>query len=51
VLDSNQLFTAGYYSEIETFVQICENSSAENKTRLSDLMATYELMNLLNEQK
>lgn len=51
ILDNNQLVTSGYYAEIENFVHICEKNSGENKTRLSDLSATFELMNLLKEQK
>ena len=43
----NQIYSAGYYSELETFLQLCENGNATNNSSLNSLVATYEAIEQL----
>lgn len=44
VLENNQVVSQGYFSEIKTFADICENRKPENLSPLSSLITTYELI-------
>ncbi|MDR3128733.1 MAG: Gfo/Idh/MocA family oxidoreductase [Tannerellaceae bacterium] len=44
VFENNQLVSQGYFSEIKTFVRLCEKKKAENLSTLSSLSATYKLI-------
>lgn len=45
VLENNQLFSSGYVSEINSFVDICEGRNDTNNTPLSSCVEVYKLMN------
>lgn len=42
--EQNQLYSSGYFTEIQTFLDLCEQRSAKNLTSLSDLVITYKLI-------
>jgi len=44
VREHNQLFSAGFYGEIETFLNLCEGRKAQNNTSLEQLTDTYQLI-------
>ncbi|MDI9358646.1 MAG: Gfo/Idh/MocA family oxidoreductase [Phycisphaerales bacterium] len=44
IRDNNQLYTSGYVDEIQQFIQLCENRNGKNKSALSDLLLTYDLI-------
>ena len=44
VFQNNQLYTSGYFTEIETFVNICEFRKSNNKSSLSGCIETYKLI-------
>ncbi len=44
VREHNQLYSAGFYNEIETFVNLCEGLKAINKSSLAQLEDTYKLI-------
>ncbi len=47
ILENNQLFSAGYYNELKTFIELCENGDGKNKSQLSDMKITFNLMKKL----
>lgn len=47
VIQQNNLYINGYFSEIETFVQLCEGKTVKNQSDLSMLRQTYLLMGSL----
>ena len=51
VKEHNQLYSAGYFSELETFLQLCENGSTTNNSSLKSLVSTYEAIEKLREIK
>ena len=48
MMTHNEIFTAGYFSEIENFVKISEGQKGENRSRLGDLVSTYQLLEKVN---
>jgi len=44
ILVNNQVYTQGYYSEIEAFIRMVENGKAEVTTGLMSVRCTYELL-------
>ncbi len=50
VLQQNELYTAGYFSEIEQFVKLCEGQKADNLSRLKDVQITFELIAAIKKQ-
>jgi len=44
VMENNQLFTAGYYTEIKNFINLSEKSKAQNLSPLNELLLTYDLL-------
>ena len=44
VLQNNQLYSNGYFTEIETFINICECREAANNSKLSSCLETYKLI-------
>ena len=44
VFENNQIVSQGYFSEIETFLNLCEKRKAKNKSNLSSLINTYQLI-------
>ena len=44
ILANNQVYTQGYYGEVESFVNQVENGKAENAAGLTSVRDTYELM-------
>ncbi len=47
VKEHNQLYTAGYFSELTTFLKLCENSNATNNSSPKDLTSTFEAIEQL----
>ena len=48
ILANNQVYTQGYYSEIEAFISKVENGKAEVATGLMSVRSTYELLQALH---
>ncbi len=51
VKEHNQLFSAGYFNELETFVKLCENKSAKNNSNLEELIPTFNALEILRKAK
>ncbi|HRN41361.1 MAG: Gfo/Idh/MocA family oxidoreductase [Flavobacteriales bacterium] len=52
VKDHNQLYSAGYYNEIEAFLQLCESGVvAKNLSGFNQLTATFEALETLSKSK
>lgn len=49
IIVNNQLFTQGFFSEVESFVDMVEYSGL-NASPLSSLTSTYRLLNILQQQ-
>jgi virulence factor len=47
VFENNQIVSQGYFSEIETFLNLCEKRKAKNKSNLSSLINTYQIISEL----
>ncbi len=50
IIKNNQLYSNGYYTEIEEFVKICENQRANNNSSLESCLTTYETLLKLNKK-
>jgi virulence factor len=44
VFENNQIVSQGYFSEIKTYANLCENRKSKNLSALSSLRDTYELI-------
>lgn len=44
VFNNNQLYTCGYYDEIENFVHYCESGKYKNSVSLEDCLNIYEIL-------
>lgn len=42
VKEHNQLYTAGYFNELESFLQLCEKGSGTNQSSFKELLPTYK---------
>jgi virulence factor len=51
VKEHNQLYSAGYFSEMESFLKLCEKGSDTNKSTLKSLVDTFEAIKQLREAK
>ena len=51
VLENNQVYTQGYYSEIEAFISQVEKRKAEVTTGLMSVRSTYELLQALQSTR
>jgi len=51
VKEHNQLFSAGYYNELESFVKICENKGGTNHSDLQELIPTFKALEQLRIAK
>jgi len=51
VKEHNQLYAAGYYSELESFLNICEHGASKNKSPLKSLVSTFETIEQLRKAK
>ena len=49
VFENNQLYTSGYYSEIENFVKFCEHKKYTNNSTLEDCLHLFELIERIKE--
>ncbi len=48
----NQLYSSGYFGEIETFLQMCEKSGrAKNRSAFNQLLVTFEALETLSKSK
>ncbi len=48
ILENNQLFTSGYFNEIDVFSKKCTNNKIKNNSSLTDIISTYKLIDHLN---
>nr|MDA3820934.1 hypothetical protein [Candidatus Delongbacteria bacterium] len=48
VRDHNDLYAAGYFNEIQAFLDVCEKDG-ENISTLDSMVPVYELLNKLNK--
>ncbi len=44
VASQNELFSAGYFNELKTFLNLCENHKTKNNSELSSLINTFDLL-------
>lgn len=44
VASQNELFSAGYFNELKTFLNLCENHKTKNNSELSSLIITFDLL-------
>ena len=52
VKEHNQLYSAGYFNEIECFLIVCEGgSSSKNSSSLNELKSTFEAIETLRKAK
>ena len=50
ILANNQVYTQGYYSEIEAFISLAESGKSEVTTCLKAIRGTYELLQALQSE-
>jgi virulence factor len=50
VFENNQIYSSGYFSEIDNFIQICESGRGKNNSTLSGCFDTYELINAIKRK-
>lgn len=51
VKEHNQLYSSGYFSELESFLQLCEKGKTDNKSSFKALTSTFEAIELLRTEK
>lgn len=52
VKEHNQLYSAGYFNEIECFLNVCEGrSSSKNSSSINELKSTFEAIETLRKAK
>jgi virulence factor len=51
VFQSNQLVSQGYFGEIQSFIDICENKISRNISSLESLKTTYEILEMILSDK
>ncbi|MCB9360583.1 MAG: Gfo/Idh/MocA family oxidoreductase [Flavobacteriales bacterium] len=51
VKEHNQLYSAGYFNELETFLQICENGNSTNRSQFAELTPTFKAIEVLRKAK
>lgn len=51
VKEHNQLFSAGYFNELESFIKICENKNNQNLSTLEELVPTFNALEVLRKAK
>ncbi len=49
IQENNQLFTTGTHDEIKNFIGLCENNKGKNKSALSTMTLTYQLIQQLKK--
>lgn len=49
VREHNQLYSSGFFSEIETFLNLCEGRKAENQSSPEQLQHTFELLDKIRD--
>ncbi|MEO9481863.1 MAG: Gfo/Idh/MocA family oxidoreductase [Ekhidna sp.] len=47
-LYDNQLYTAGFFSEVKTFIDCCEGRTSQNESAPFTLLNTYQILDQLN---
>jgi virulence factor len=50
ILENNQLYSSGYFSEIESFVKICNTENSINNSSLSSCLGLYTLINAIKKE-
>jgi virulence factor len=51
VKEHNQLYSAGYFNELESFLQICENGNSTNSSQFAKLTPTFKAIEALRKAK
>lgn len=49
IMQNNQLYSSGYYSETESFIELCEKGSTVNNSSLESSVGFYELIDKINK--
>ena len=50
VFENNQIYSSGYYTEIENFVKLSENNKYINNSSLKSALNTYKIMETIKEE-
>ena len=50
ILENNQLYSSGYFSEIENFVKICNSENSINNSSLSSCQSLFTLINSIKKE-
>ena len=50
ILENNQLYSSGYFSEIENFVKICNSENSINNSSLSSCQSLFTLINAIKKE-
>jgi len=50
IIENNQLYSSGYFSEIENFVKICNSKNGVNKSSLASCQDLYTLIDLIKRE-
>jgi virulence factor len=48
VAEQNELFSAGYFNELKTFLNLCENQKSKNLSEINSLINTFDLLSKIN---
>jgi len=51
VKEHNQLYSAGYFNELESFLQLCEKGSGNNHSSFKELTPTYQAIEALRKAR
>ncbi len=51
VIENNQIYSSGYYSELFDFIKICEYGKGANHSTLSQCLNTYQLITKIRDEK
>lgn len=50
-IENNQIYSSGYYSELSSFIKICETGKGSNHSTLSQCLNTYELISKIRSEE
>jgi len=50
IIENNQIYSSGYFSEIENFVNHCENKKHQNNSSLKSCINTYKIINTIKTE-
>lgn len=50
ILENNQLYSSGYFSEIDSFIQICNSKTCINNSTLSSCIDLYKIISTIKKE-